>query len=100
MGVETLMRIARPALVLSLPVLLAAAMVVGGCAGQAPSSDGAGLLVAKCSGCHPADRAQAEKRDRAAWTATIDRMIGHGASLTDQEKATLIDYLSQRDAAK
>jgi len=54
------------------------------------------LVENRCSACHNLDRVQAAEYDRAGWERTVDRMIGNGLSLTDEEYAAIVEYLSTR----
>jgi cytochrome c5 len=56
--------------------------------------DGANLINEKCNSCHAASRVTSAAHTREEWTATVERMISHGANLTDTEKQLLIDYLA------
>lgn len=58
--------------------------------------DGEELVSTRCTVCHSRDRIDAATKDRAGWEATVDRMIGHGAQLNDEERLAVIDYLSNR----
>ncbi|GAB4449845.1 MAG: hypothetical protein Kow00120_20100 [Anaerolineae bacterium] len=58
--------------------------------------DGAALVAERCTVCHTADRIDNASKDAAGWTATVDRMIGHGAQLDDAERAAVIEYLASR----
>jgi cytochrome c5 len=60
-----------------------------------PALDGAALLEARCSVCHSVDRAKQAHKTLDQWDQTVTRMIGHGAQLTDAEKAALVDYLAK-----
>jgi streptogramin lyase len=81
----------------------------GGGGGNAPPNlpDGPGKQIAltKCSVCHPASRIEGYQADRAQWKETIDdmRMYMEGSTLgvnfTDQEAATMLDYLAKNFAA-
>ena len=55
--------------------------------------DGATLVQQRCTTCHSITRIQRAHKDEAGWTSTVDRMIGYGAQLNDQEKAAVIAYL-------
>jgi hypothetical protein len=57
--------------------------------------DGATLVDERCSKCHTTDRVKSAHKTRDQWDQTVTRMIGHGAQLTDQEKAVLVDYLAK-----
>ena len=47
-----------------------------------------------CGACHPVDTAIAQKRSRAQWQENITSMIDKGAKATDEEFATVLDYLA------
>jgi mono/diheme cytochrome c family protein len=57
------------------------------------SLDGATLVEQRCTACHDTARIENATKDETAWTATVDRMIGYGAVLSDEERAALIAYL-------
>lgn len=59
------------------------------------AADGATLLEERCSVCHPSDRPKSMKKTLEQWDATVTRMMSKGARLTEEEKATLVDYLSK-----
>jgi len=71
--------------------------------GTAPDTAPAGgidadtLLQERCTVCHTRERIDQKRAGgatRAAWEATIDRMIGYGAQLNGQEREALIAHLS------
>ena len=79
-------------------VVLALALLAAGCAAQKPAvARPETLLDTRCAECHELSRVASAKHDRAEWAKTIDRMIGHGARLNDDEKQVLIEYLAGRD---
>ena len=51
------------------------------------------LVNTVCASCHALDRVNNKKGDNAAWTATVARMKGSGASLTDEQVPLVVDYL-------
>ena len=55
--------------------------------------DGNALVNERCTVCHSRDRIDAQDKDEAGWTATVDRMIGYGAQLNADERAAVIQYL-------
>lgn len=55
--------------------------------------DGNALVDERCTVCHTRERIDAADKDEAGWTETVDRMIGHGAVLSDEERAAVIQYL-------
>jgi mono/diheme cytochrome c family protein len=59
--------------------------------------DGNALIDERCTVCHTRDRIDAKMAagaDLAAWTTTVDRMIGKGAQLSDDERQAVLDYLT------
>jgi hypothetical protein len=93
----------RVALTAFLVPLALAVAIVGGCSGASGSAagvaptDGAGLVSALCTRCHPATRFEAVQKDRNSWTRTVERMQEHGLTVSDQQKQSIIDYLTKRD---
>jgi cytochrome c553 len=80
--------------------LVVVLVLLGGCSSGSSTAlpnDGAALVAAACTKCHPATRYEAVKKDRTGWTGTVTRMQTHGLQVTDAEKQTIIDYLTKRD---
>ncbi|MCJ7811235.1 MAG: hypothetical protein MUP62_03460 [Dehalococcoidia bacterium] len=63
----------------------------------APAAElgGEELLQARCSRCHTLERVQVAAKVQAEWEATVERMRGKGAELTDAEAQILVEYLAQ-----
>jgi hypothetical protein len=87
-------------------VLLGLAAVACGGGGEEPPAPpptegntgvlgGPDLLEARCTVCHNLDRVQAASKTQAEWEATVERMRGNGAELTDEEAGILVDYLAE-----
>ena len=55
--------------------------------------DGDALVNERCTVCHTRERIDAQDKDEAGWTATVDRMISYGADLDSAERQAVIDYL-------
>ncbi len=97
---------ARLGLVLASAALVAAAGCSGGAAPQGGSgssgtaSSGQALFEEHCSVCHPTSRALQVQKDRQGWESTVSRMRGHGARLSDDEAAAVVDYLVAKDGGK
>jgi glyoxylase-like metal-dependent hydrolase (beta-lactamase superfamily II) len=53
------------------------------------------MLESSCTSCHSLDRVNNKKGDKDAWTTTVTRMMGKGASLSDQDAPKLIDFLTR-----
>jgi len=60
-----------------------------------PLAGGAELLQERCTRCHTLDRVMAATKTQAEWEATVERMRGKGAELTDDEAQILIEYLAE-----
>jgi type 1 fimbria pilin len=54
------------------------------------------LIRDKLQNHHAIDRIYTAHHTREEWNATLDRMIGYGAKISDSEKQTIIDYLGCR----
>lgn len=98
----------RRAIVLA---LVFAALALSACGNSASTSSnqpasvptnasGQQLVQAKCGRCHTLDRVNAAKKDRAGWEATVERMNGRGAGLSQDEVTKVVDYLVKRDGGQ
>ena len=58
------------------------------------SGDGAALLEERCTVCHGLERTTQAQKTGDEWEQTVTRMVGKGAELTEDEQATLIEYLA------
>lgn len=54
------------------------------------------LILEKLNGCHTIARALGASKTREQWEVTLDRMIGKGAKINEEEKQIIIDYLLSR----
>jgi cytochrome c5 len=61
--------------------------------GQQKPKDGEQIMNAACSSCHDTSQIQTAARNEQEWTATVDRMVGLGATLSDADRPVLIKYL-------
>jgi cytochrome c5 len=57
-------------------------------------SAGKALVEGRCALCHGIEVTTTARHSREAWTASVDHMIQFGMTLSDQQKTTIIDYLS------
>ena len=62
-----------------------------------PLPEGAGKSIADgaCVACHSADIIRQQRLTEKQWQATVTKMVGWGAPLTDDEKKALVPYLVQ-----
>ncbi len=62
-----------------------------------PETDSDRVLVeSKCSQCHALDRVWDASMDRSGWETTVRRMEANGLSISDEERARIVDYLSEQ----
>lgn len=59
-----------------------------------PEGEGRKLVEAACTACHALDLLTSKRLSAKDWHAVIDAMITRGASLTDAETATVVQYLA------
>jgi competence protein ComEA len=78
--------ILRACLLLALPALALAA--------DLPAGPGKAETEKMCGTCHEIERSISPRQDRAAWQATIDKMVSMGATGTPKEMALVLDYLA------
>jgi len=62
---------------------------------ELPEGEGKELFARKCSQCHSLEDATSDRRTRGQWDGIIQEMTELGAQFTDEEKATLLGYLSK-----
>jgi hypothetical protein len=82
-------------------VILAQAPEGGAPAGKAaagPDAAAANIVNTVCASCHTLDRVKNKMGDSDAWTATVTRMQGKGADLTDAQVPLLVEYLTRAAA--
>jgi hypothetical protein len=56
--------------------------------------DGEALLAERCTECHSLGRVQGAKKSEAEWQSTVQRMVGKGAGLTQEEQAAVVAFLA------
>ena len=59
-----------------------------------PEGPGKDVTVRVCGTCHPPARGASVRLTRAGWQAVIAKMVSLGAKASDEELATVLDYLS------
>jgi hypothetical protein len=65
---------------------------------EAPATgvDGEALIMEKLQNHHSISRVFNANHTREEWNVTLDRMIGYGAKIPEEEKQVIIDYLLNR----
>jgi hypothetical protein len=58
--------------------------------------DGPGKEIADkaCLSCHSTDILRQQRLSEAQWTASVNKMVGWGAEVPEEEKAKLVKYLA------
>jgi len=55
-----------------------------------------GILEQKCYNCHNINIVLKAQKDKDEWEKTLDRMVGYGAKLNNEERTILIDFLTKK----
>ena len=55
----------------------------------------ANLVNTACASCHSLDRVKNKVADKDGWTATVTRMKGAGANLTDEQVPVVVEFLTR-----
>ncbi|HCS40836.1 MAG TPA: hypothetical protein DIW44_14800 [Anaerolineaceae bacterium] len=63
---------------------------------ETPAADVEALILEKLQNHHSIARVYAVSKTREEWNITLDRMIGYGAKISEEEKQIIIDYLLSR----
>jgi hypothetical protein len=53
-------------------------------------------LKPSCLGCHDEDVIRQQRLTRTQWDAEINKMVGWGAKVSDQDRSALLDYFAAR----
>jgi len=52
-------------------------------------------IKAACTQCHNAARVTEQHKSRKEWSEQLDKMVGLGADVPDDERAAFLDYLTK-----
>jgi competence protein ComEA len=75
---------------------LGAGLLIAGASAQSlPNGDGKDTFQKVCSACHEPDVVIGMKQTKEGWSATVDEMVSRGATATDAEFDTIIEYLAK-----
>jgi competence ComEA-like helix-hairpin-helix protein len=80
-------------------LLLALALAATVFQDDLPPGKGRETLENTCTECHGVDRALTRLRTTAQWREIAVRMRGKGATMSDEELTTLVEYLAQNFGA-
>lgn len=64
-------------------------------ADQMPDGPGKDITVATCTKCHSITNITGQHKDRDGWTATITKMVGYGATGSDEDFQAILDYVTK-----
>lgn len=67
--------------------------------GQLPNAPGRDVVKRVCSSCHPAEVVLGRGMTREQWGSIVSNMVSRGAKGSDEDFATIVDYLSKNLAA-
>jgi DNA uptake protein ComE-like DNA-binding protein len=79
-------------------VVVSVAGVLSGAAlvqAQLPDAPGKDETVRVCGSCHAVERALSVRLSREGWQDTIAKMVDLGAKASDEERATVLNYLAE-----
>jgi mono/diheme cytochrome c family protein len=62
---------------------------------QLPPGQARDTVQQVCNGCHSVDLIASHRQTRDQWTTTVQRMAQHGASATDEQFQSIVDYLTE-----
>jgi cytochrome c5 len=57
--------------------------------------EGKTLLEERCTRCHDLGRVERARKTEEEWKATVERMVGKGAQLSQTEQELVIQYLTE-----
>jgi len=75
--------------------LLLGALFTQAASAQLVDAPGRAETEKLCKGCHEMARSVSLRQDRAAWQRTLTKMTAFGMKGTDEEFATVLDYLAR-----
>ena len=67
----------------------------GGAASELPEGKGKDVVADTCSECHSLGRIRAQRLDEEGWKNILREMTENGASIEQDDRATIIEYLSR-----
>lgn len=86
---------------LTIRISLVATLLAGGTslasssdAQDLPLGNGRDTVKAACTTCHGIDLILSRRRTQDEWRDVVSQMVGNGASMTDDQFSTVMEYLS------
>lgn len=98
----TLIKLVAASALISLPFFVAAAQTdnakqPGPSAADAnllPDGPGKEVVLKKCTTCHSIRNVIASRRTADDWAQEVSKMVGRGATISDDEADTIVNYLA------
>lgn len=59
-----------------------------------PEGKGKAVVEAACDGCHGMEQLQGRAWSKAKWLEVVKKMEDKGATLSDEERTAVVDYLA------
>src|ERR1700729_1328323 len=63
--------------------------------GEPAAGPGRDITASTCSKCHSLANITSQRKDRDGWSATVTKMVGYGATGSDEDFAQILDYLTK-----
>jgi competence protein ComEA len=60
-----------------------------------PDGEGKQVFMNKCGQCHDLEYATANRHTRGQWGGILRQMVDMGAVLTDEDRASIVEYLTR-----
>jgi competence protein ComEA len=60
-----------------------------------PDGPGKSVVIATCTKCHAITNITGVHKDRDSWAETVSKMVGYGATASDDDLQTILDYLTK-----
>ncbi|MDO6415572.1 hypothetical protein Q4F19_14375 [Sphingomonas sp. BIUV-7] len=80
-------------------VAVALMLLPGAARAQTPTAAAdaatAALIQKSCAACHPVGQVMTAHKSKEDWGATLDKMIGFGAQISDKDYDVMVDYLAR-----
>lgn len=62
---------------------------------EMPDGPGKDVTLRTCTKCHSISNVTGQHKDKDGWTSTITKMVGYGATGTDDEFEAILTYVSK-----
>ena len=63
-------------------------------AAKLPDGPGKELVIKKCASCHSVQNIVSKRNSADDWAQVVSQMIGRGATISDDDADTIVDYLA------